>query len=96
MTAGELASQFELTWPTMSGHFAVLKEVGLVGERSEGRRRYYQLRAAPLAEVRTWLNRYRAHLERQLDALGDVLDSMPPDPGDPPRAPARSRKGGGR
>ena len=29
MTAGELASQFELTWPTMSGHFAVLKEVDL-------------------------------------------------------------------
>jgi len=30
MTAGELASQFELSWPTMSGHFAVLREANLV------------------------------------------------------------------
>ncbi len=30
MTAGELAGQFELSWPTMSGHFNVLREADLV------------------------------------------------------------------
>ena len=25
MTAGELAAQFDLSWPTMSGHFTVLR-----------------------------------------------------------------------
>ncbi len=30
MTAGELAGQFVLSWPTMSGHFAVLREANLV------------------------------------------------------------------
>ena len=30
MTAGELAGNFELSWPTMSGHFNVLKEADLV------------------------------------------------------------------
>ena len=30
MTAGELAGQFELSWPTMSGHFGVQREANLV------------------------------------------------------------------
>ena len=35
MTAGELAAQVDLAWPTMSGHFAVLREANLVqGDRT--------------------------------------------------------------
>ena len=35
MTAGEIADQFPLAKPTLSGHFAVLREAGLVtGSRS--------------------------------------------------------------
>ena len=30
MTAGELAAEFELSWPTMSGHFAVLRDADLI------------------------------------------------------------------
>ena len=30
MTAGELAAKFELSWPTMSGHFSVLKAADLI------------------------------------------------------------------
>ena len=74
-----------------------LESAGLVTERMEGRFRYYRLRAQPLAEVGTWLNRYRAHLERQLDALGAVLDEMPEEPDDPPReAPKPRGSRGGR
>ena len=30
MTAGELAAEFDLSWPTMSGHFTVLREADLI------------------------------------------------------------------
>ena len=42
LTAGEIASHFELTRPAVSQHLGVLKEAGLVSERREGTRRLYR------------------------------------------------------
>ena len=36
MTAGELAERFDMTKPTMSHHFAVLKDAELISSRREG------------------------------------------------------------
>lgn len=42
MTAGELAEHFDLSKPTLSGHFAVLREAGLVhGDRNGSSIRYH-------------------------------------------------------
>ncbi len=81
----ELVRSLSVTQSAVSQQLAILKSAGLVRERSEGRFRYYRLRAQPLAEVGTWVARYRAHVERELDALGRVLDAMPdePEPGGP-------------
>jgi DNA-binding transcriptional ArsR family regulator len=76
----DLVSTLDITQSAVSQQLAVLKSAGLVRERAEGRFRYYQLHTAPLAEVGVWLNRYRATMERQLDALGRVLDAMPDEP----------------
>lgn len=76
----ELVRSVAVSQSAVSQQLAVLKNAGLVRERSEGRFRYYRLRAQPLAEVNTWILRYRAHVERQLDALGRVLDAMPEEP----------------
>lgn len=75
----ELVRSVAVSQSAVSQQLAVLKNAGLVRERSQGRFRYYRLRAQPLAEVNTWMARYRAHVERQLDALGRVLDAMPDD-----------------
>jgi len=61
---------------------------GLVEERTDGRFRYYRLQAKPLSEVDSWISRYRTYMERQLDALGHVLDTMPDDLAEP-EAPSR-------
>lgn len=50
MTAGELAGQFELSWPTMSGHFAVLREAGLVQADRTGSTVTYRLNVTVLQE----------------------------------------------
>lgn len=41
LSAGELASHFDISWPAVSQQLATLKEAGLVRERREGRHRYY-------------------------------------------------------
>ena len=87
----ELVAALDVTQSAVSQQLSILKSAGLVGERTAGRFRYYRLEAAPLGEIDVWLNRYRAHIERQLDALGQVLDEMPPEP-EPPARRAGKRK----
>jgi len=87
----DLVASLDITQSAVSQQLAILKSAGLVGERAAGRFRYYRLRAAPLAEVDGWLNRYRAHIERQLDRIGQVLDSLP-DQAKPSPASASSRR----
>lgn len=43
LTAGEIASRFPISAPSVSRHLAVLKAAGLVRERREGNRIHYQL-----------------------------------------------------
>ncbi len=50
MTAGEIASQFQLSWPTMSGHFAVLREADLVQAERAGSTITYRLNQTVLQE----------------------------------------------
>ena len=50
MTAGELAGQFELSWPTMSGHFNVLREANLVQADRTGSSRMYRVNVPVLRE----------------------------------------------
>ena len=79
-SVSDLVASHDVTQSAVSQQLAVLKTAGLVQERPEGRFRYYRLRPAPLAEVDAWIDRYRAAIERQLDALGRVLDTMPDQP----------------
>jgi DNA-binding transcriptional ArsR family regulator len=51
MTAGELAAAFDLSWPTMSGHFAVLRDADLVSSDREGTTLRYRLNVSVLEEA---------------------------------------------
>jgi len=79
-SVSDLVASLDVTQSAVSQQLAVLKSARLVEERADGRYRYYRLRPAPLAEVDAWIGPYRACLERQLDALGRVLDDMPDEP----------------
>ena len=54
MTAGELAERFDMTKPSMSHHFAVLKEADLIRSRREGQQIWYSLDTTVLQDVLTW------------------------------------------
>lgn len=80
---GDLTDQLGLTQPGTSKHLRVLREAGLVRVRRDGQRRWYELRAEPLAEVDEWLTPYRWLWEERLDDLERHLEAMPDDEADP-------------
>jgi DNA-binding transcriptional ArsR family regulator len=51
MSAGELAEHFDVTKPTMSAHFMVLREAGLIDSEKDGRTVMYRLRMSVLEEA---------------------------------------------
>ena len=51
LTAGQIAEQFDMTKPTMSHHFAVLKEAGLVKSRRDGQQIIYSLNTTVMEDV---------------------------------------------
>ena len=55
LSAGEIASHFDVTRPAVSQHLNVLKEAGLVSERRNGTRRLYRARPEGLAELKQFL-----------------------------------------
>ena len=83
---GELTEQLGLSQPGTSKQLRVLREAGLVAVRRDAQRRWYELRAQPLAEVDSWLAPYRHFWADRLDALERHLDTMPdtPSPGASP------------
>jgi DNA-binding transcriptional ArsR family regulator len=66
LTAGEIASHFEVTRPAISQHLGVLKEAGLVDERRNGTQRLYRARPQGLAELKAFLDRF---WDERLEAL---------------------------
>jgi len=60
LSAGEIASRFEITRPAISQHLTVLKHAGLVSERRAGTRRIYRARPEGLAELRGFLDEFWA------------------------------------
>ena len=54
-TAGELAEQFDMTKPSMSHHFAVLKDAELITSRREGQQIWYRLNSTVAQDVIAWV-----------------------------------------
>ncbi len=55
LTAGEIASRFDMTAATVSYHLAQLKKAGLIFESREKNYIYYSLNTSVLEEVLLWL-----------------------------------------
>jgi ArsR family transcriptional regulator len=54
MTAGDLAARFDMSKPTLSHHFAVLRDAGLVTSRREGQTIWYALNTTVLEDILAW------------------------------------------
>lgn len=72
MRAGELAAAFNISAPAVSRHLRILRETELIEEDEAGedrRLRVYRLRAAPFADLQSWLEEVAAYWTSQLAAF---------------------------
>jgi DNA-binding transcriptional ArsR family regulator len=83
LPAQELANRFDISFAAVSQHLKVLREVGLVNRRAEGRQRIYSLAPARLQEVDDWTAHYRKFWRGRLSRLRSYLESAQTEAGEP-------------
>jgi len=72
----DLVRVLGIAQPQVSKHLRVLREVGLVNVRDEGRRRVYRLNGAPLKDIHDWVKNYEQMWTERFEALDGVLDEL--------------------
>lgn len=72
----DLVRVLELAQPQVSKHLRVLREVGAVEVRDEGRRRLYRVNGDALRPVHDWVKDYERLGSARFEALDDVLEEL--------------------
>lgn len=72
----DLVALLGLPQPQVSKHLKVLREVGLVRVREEGRERIYRLEGEPLKPIHDWVKNYERMWSERFDALDQVLEEL--------------------
>jgi DNA-binding transcriptional ArsR family regulator len=72
----DLVKLIGLAQPQVSKHLRVLREVGLVEVRGEGRQRIYRLNGQPLKPIHDWVKEYERSWEERFEALDGLLEEL--------------------
>ena len=72
-SVGELVDRLGLSQPQVSKHLAVLRQVGLVLVRPDGRHRWYRVNGPALQPIHDWVRPFERTWNARLDRLDDVL-----------------------
>jgi DNA-binding transcriptional ArsR family regulator len=78
----DLVRELGVAQPQVSKHLRVLREVGAVAVRGEGRRRLYSLDGRALKPIHDWVKTYEATWSERFAVLDDVLDELKKEEGD--------------
>jgi DNA-binding transcriptional ArsR family regulator len=72
----QLVELVGLTQPQVSKHLRVLREVGLVDVRDEGRQRLYRLNGPGLKPIHDWVSSYERTWSERFERLDVVLQDF--------------------
>ncbi|HXQ76223.1 MAG TPA: metalloregulator ArsR/SmtB family transcription factor [Acidimicrobiales bacterium] len=72
----DLIALLGLAQPLVSKHLRVLREVGLVDVRDQGRQRMYSVNGGPLEPIHEWVKNDEQSWSRRFDRLDVVLDEL--------------------
>ncbi len=72
----DLVAQLGLAQPYVSKHLRVLREVGLVKARDEGRQRIYRLNGESLKPIHDWLKNYERLWNERFEAMDELLEEL--------------------
>src|SRR3712207_3630954 len=78
----DLVRLLGLSQPLVSKHLRVLREVGAVDVREEGRQRLYRLNARALKPIHDWVGGYERFWSGRFERLDVVLDDLGREEGD--------------
>jgi DNA-binding transcriptional ArsR family regulator len=75
-TVGELVDRLGLSQPQVSKHLGVLRAVGLVLVRVDGRHRWYRVNGPALKPIHDWVRTFERTWNTRLDRLDDLLAEL--------------------
>ena len=75
-SVSELVEQLGLAQPLVSKHLRVLREVGAVVVRDDGRRRLYSVDGHALKPIHDWVSNYERMWSERFASLDTVLDEL--------------------
>ena len=75
-TVGELVDRLGMTPPQVSKHLGVLRAVGLVSVRVDGRHRWYRVNGPALQPIHDWVRTFERTWNARLDRLDDLLAEL--------------------
>lgn len=75
-SVNELVEALGWPQPTVSKHLGVLKEVGLVSDRREGRQRIYRLNPERLKPIYEWVAPFERYWSERFERLDEVLEGI--------------------
>jgi DNA-binding transcriptional ArsR family regulator len=75
---GELVRLLRIAQPSVSKHLRVLRDVGLVQVRREGRSMLYRTNGAGIQPLHDWAQAFEQHWRHQLQRIKQRAESKPP------------------
>ncbi len=75
-SVGTLVEILGLAQPHVSRHLRVLREVGAVDVRADGRERFYRVNSSALKPIHDWVKRYERDWTDRFEALDAVLSDL--------------------
>ena len=72
---GEIVDALEMEQPSVSKHLRVLKDVGLVHARREGRNMYYRTNAEGIRPLHEWAGTFEKYWQHQLMRLKERAEA---------------------
>jgi DNA-binding transcriptional ArsR family regulator len=82
LAVNELVRALGLAQPQVSKHLRVLREVGAVAVRHEGRQRLYRLNGHALKPIHDWVKTYERSWSERFGRLDVVLEDLKKEEGD--------------
>ena len=82
-SVNDIAAALHMRQPQVSKHLHILREVGLVRVRDEGRQRLYALNSEALRPIYEWVSPYERAWRESFERLDELLEELksgtPPD-----------------
>ena len=75
-SVNDLVIKLRMEQPQVSKHLRVLREVGLVDARVDGRQRLYRLDGKRLKPIHDWVKQFEQTWNERFDALDEVLEEL--------------------